>query len=171
MNALLKRRGSACALAILLALTGCDLFTSSQARIARAQQEMSQGDFRAAAIDLRNVLKKRPTDAETRMMLATLLLKLGDADTAQRELARAVHDGADPSRSAHLTAEIQLRLGQHSELVKQIDDGKLSLVEPERSTRGYALSGLGKPVEAADAFDMPQVAPGALRPRLDSPRR
>ena len=56
---------------------------------------------------------------------------------------------ARPSR-----LQIQLRLGQHAELVKQIDDGKLSLVEPARSTfRGYALSGLGKPVEAADAFE------------------
>ena len=75
-------------------------------------------------------------------------------DAAQSELERAVHDGTDPARSAPVAAEIQLRLGQPAELVKLIDDGKLSLVEPARSTfRGHALSGLGKPAEAADAFE------------------
>ena len=89
---------------------------SSQARVERAQHEMSQGDFRAAAIDLRNVLKKRPADPEVRMMLATLLLKLGDTRAAQSELERAVRDGIDPARSAPVAAEIQLRLGQPAEL-------------------------------------------------------
>ncbi len=162
MNVSLRRSFSACGLSVLLALAGCDLFMSSQARVERAQHEMSQGDFRAAAIDLRNVLKKRPADPQVRMMLATLLLKLGDTRAAQSELERAVRDGIDPARSAPVAAEIQLRLGQPAELVKLIDDGKLALVEPTRSTfRGRALSALGKPAEAAVAFEQAlQAEPG-----------
>ncbi len=154
MNAPYKRPLLIFVLGALVALAGCDLLMSSEARLERAQKEMSQGNFNAAAIDLRNVLKKQPANTQARMMLVNLLLKLGDAQTAQQELQRAIHDGADPARSAQVTAEIYLRLGQAAELLKLIDDGQLALEEPARSiARGHALSALGKPVEAAAAFD------------------
>jgi len=168
MNISFKHLVSVCALCGLLALAGCDLLMSTEAHVERARSEMSQGNFRAAAIDLRNALKKSSTNTEARLMLATLLLRLGDARSAQVEIERATRDGLDPARGAPLMAETRLWLGQAAELLKLIDEGGLSLDEPGRSTfRGRALSALGRHVEAAAAFEQAlQAKPGDVSAQI-----
>src|SRR5215510_13172848 len=162
MNNSVKHVLAAGVLCGLLVLTGCDLLMSADAHVERARSEMAQGNFRVAAIDLRNALKKSSTNTEARLMLATLLLKQGDAQSAQIELERAARDGLDPARSAPLVAETRLRLGQDAELLKLIDEGRLKLREPARSTfRGRALGALGRQEEAAAAFQQAlQAKPG-----------
>lgn len=137
-----------------LALTGCDLFVSTEERIARAEDRIAQGDQRAALIDLRNALEKEPSNHRARLLLAEVSLALGDAEGAMREYARALADGASPEEAAEIGAKVHVALGRHEELLKKLQAREVSLDEPQRSAyEGYALLGLQRASDAADAFE------------------
>src|SRR4030095_1765038 len=105
---------------VLIAVAGCDTFMSTKARAERARQELAQGNFGAAAIDLRNVLKEEPGDIAARLMLVSLLLKTGDVATAEVELDRAVQKSTD-ARIGPLRADILLMSRRASKLLKSLD--------------------------------------------------
>ena len=138
----------------LIPVAGCDIFTSTKVRTERARQELAQGNFSAAAIDLRNVLKKKPEDTEARLMLVSLLLKTGDVQTAEVELDRTVQNGVDAAQVAPLRADILLLSGRALELLKHLENGSLALAEPARSVmRGRALNSLRRPEDASAEFE------------------
>jgi len=142
-----------------LVLSGCDVFISADGRVERARGELAKGDYQAAVIDLKNALESEPEHVQARLLLAQASLRVGDVKDAEKELRRAREAGAKPAEVAELSAETQLALGQGRELLAQIDSNQLALVEPLRSIyRGEALLLLGKPDDAAAAFDAAQRA-------------
>ena len=42
------------------AMAGCDMFTSTETRIERAETQIAAREYRAAVIELRNALQKEP---------------------------------------------------------------------------------------------------------------
>jgi len=54
-----------------------------------AAEYMSQGKYRAAAIEYKNILQEKPDDLQARRALGKLYLKFGDAKAAEKELGRA----------------------------------------------------------------------------------
>ena len=82
--------------AISLSLAACGLATSNEERMADARTSMDDGEYRAAIIQLRNVLVEDPDHLEARLALATVMLGLNDIPTAQKELDRAIELGGAP---------------------------------------------------------------------------
>jgi putative PEP-CTERM system TPR-repeat lipoprotein len=146
--------GLAFSLLSLVALSACDVFISADGRIERARAEIAKGDYQAAVIDLKNALESEPNRPQARLLLAQASLQLGDVRDAEKELRRAREAGAKPEEVAELTAETQLALGQGGELLAQIDSKQIVLGEPLLSIyRGEALLAMGKPEDAAVAFE------------------
>ena len=91
--------------------------------------------------------------------------------SAEKELRRAREAGARPAEVAELTAETQLALGQGAELLAQIDSKQVALGEPMLSIyRGEALLSMGKPDDAAAAFEAAQRAGSAAATGVDRAR-
>ena len=157
--------GLAFSLLCLVALSACDIFISADGRIERARAEIAKGDYQAAVIDLKNALESEPNHPQARLLLAQASLQLGDVRDAEKELRRAREAGAKPEEVAELTAETQLALGQGGELLAQIDSKQIVLGEPLLSIyRGEALLAMGKPDDAAVAFEAAQrVDPNRMR--------
>lgn len=151
LRASLQNRAATFAALCCLALAGCGLGTSNETRISRAESLMAAADYRAALIELKNVVQAEPENVRARLMLARTSLQLGDPDAADKELRRALAGGAKPADAGRLIADVRLELGQYTELLAQIDSGELGLVEPQRSAyRGQALLG-SKQIDAAVA--------------------
>ena len=132
-----------------LGLGGCDFFTSTETRIARADSMMAAANYRAALIELKNIVQSDPENVQARLKLARVSLQLGDAISAEKEMRRALELGAKPADAGNLIADIRIELGQYRELLTQIDSGQLALAEPQLSTyRGQALLGT-KQIDAA----------------------
>lgn len=63
--------------AVALLLGGCGLFTTPQQVRARIDRNLAAHDYRAAAVDLENLLSKQPNDSTLHMKLALALLHTG----------------------------------------------------------------------------------------------
>lgn len=147
------RRAAIVALACLTA-AGCDMFTSTDTRLARAEKRMSASDYSGAYIEIKNVLQKEPGNARAQLDMARIMLQLSDVAAADKALKQALALGVGPSEAAQLAARIQLAKGKGADLLADIDAGKLALPEPSRSIyRGEALLSLSRPDEASVAFE------------------
>src|SRR2546428_4529494 len=69
---------------------------SPQALVASAKNYMSKGDYKAAAIQLKNALQQTPNDAEARYLLGTALERSRDLIDAESELRKAMALGYPP---------------------------------------------------------------------------
>lgn len=151
---------TACAL-----VAGCDLFVSPQQRVERAAALIQKGDYEAAAIELRNALRKEPDNARGRLLLARTELWAGDPAAAGENLERAVAAGAKPAETARLNAEIRKALGQYQALATYAARPTPGLQEYERLMfLGYAQLGLSKVDAALASFDAAVRAAGTGLP-------
>src|SRR5687768_17231030 len=75
---------------VCLAAGGCDTFTSTETRLARAEKHIAVLDYRGALIELKNVLQKEPDNARAHLDLALVVLRLGNPSQAEQELKRAL---------------------------------------------------------------------------------
>ena len=76
------------AVVLTIVLIGCDR-TAPDALVARADQALTNQDYRAALLDLKAVLQEDPRHARARWLLAEVYLELGDGQSAEKELRRA----------------------------------------------------------------------------------
>jgi putative PEP-CTERM system TPR-repeat lipoprotein len=106
-------RGALAAGAALLAasvglVSGCTV--GGEKLLARAEQSIETGHYRAAMIDLQNYLAKAPDDARARARLALVLAELGDIDRAAVEARRAAQLGA--SRELTIVPDCRVLIGR-----------------------------------------------------------
>lgn len=125
------------------------------ALLQRAQSSMEAGDYRAAAIDLKNLLRAEPDNAQARLALGELMIRGGDARGGVRELRQARELGA-------VSADLELWLARGLMSVGELEQ-VLSDTAPEAVTdpakkrelfqiRGDALLGLQRHAEARAEF-------------------
>ncbi|WP_279245279.1 XrtA/PEP-CTERM system TPR-repeat protein PrsT [Candidatus Litorirhabdus singularis] len=95
----------------ILLLSACGGATSEAEYLARAQSSTEQGEYNAAIIDLKNILKENPTHAEARYLLGESYIAVGDSLAAEKELLQAQTLGisADKVTPALSTAQLQSR--------------------------------------------------------------
>jgi putative PEP-CTERM system TPR-repeat lipoprotein len=155
-------------LAACVVLAGCDLLTSPETRVERAEAMLDAGEYRKAVFELRKALEDAPDLARARLLLAEAEFGSGEVTAADADLDRALAAGIAPADAAVLKARIQLVLGREQVLLTQIDAGELVLPEPDRSLfRGRALLGMGRPAEAMTAFEEARGhAPGTTEVRI-----
>ena len=84
-------------LLVLAMAGGCDGSSTPAAGDWRTNVERyrAQGDYKAAAIEVKNALKKAPKDPELRLLLGELQGKEQDFGGAEKELKRALSLGAE----------------------------------------------------------------------------
>ena len=129
--------------AISLSLAACGLATSNEERMAAARTSMADGEYRAAIIQLRNVLVEDPDHLEARLALSTVMLGLNDIPTAQKELERAIELGGAAADIERLHLNILAAKGEFTELLDALSRTEPSLPPAEiLDLRGQALLGL-----------------------------
>src|SRR5438034_2486411 len=145
-----------------LLLVGCGS-DRPEALLASAKGYLSNDDPKAAAIQLRNALQKKPNLAEARFLLGKTLLENGDIAGAEKELRTALELGYPADEVLPQLANVMLRQGQFKKLTDELDrsamtspDGKAAL----QTALGRAELALGHKDEAAAAF----VAANAAKP-------
>ncbi len=80
---------------VLLFVTACQ--PSAEERFASAKQFFDANDYRAASIEVRNVLRNEPDNAEARLLHAKASYQLAEFATAQSEVERALSLGLTDS--------------------------------------------------------------------------
>jgi putative PEP-CTERM system TPR-repeat lipoprotein len=141
------------ALTVLLFCAGCDRFISVESRVQRAQAAADQGDYRTAAVELMNALKKEPGNGPARLLFAETVLWMGDAAGAERELAR-LPASVDAAKRAELAVRVDLALQRPEQAVQKLADPQTPVRRAKREYyRGLALMQLGRAGEAQRDFE------------------
>lgn len=124
------------------ALGGCDAWMSADKRVERARAIMEQGDYRAAMTDIKTALEREPGHAEGRVLLAEASAWLGDFETADKEVERALQAGASTERVREVRYQTLLELQRPDDLQKLLQqDASLA---PERKLLYEARIALAK---------------------------
>jgi len=69
--------------------------------VTKAKQHMAEKRFNAAVIELKNAVSKNPNNTEARILLGELYLKRGQGQAAEKELGKAIAQGATDLSTAH----------------------------------------------------------------------
>jgi putative PEP-CTERM system TPR-repeat lipoprotein len=121
-------------------------------KIARAEKRFEAGDQRAALIELQNVVRSDSSNVRARLLLAKISLHIGDVEAARKEIDQALAAGAGSTQTAELLAQIMLEQGQSTELLSDIQSGKIELEAPKRALyRGLAMLVSGQLDTASEA--------------------
>jgi putative PEP-CTERM system TPR-repeat lipoprotein len=89
------RRATLRAWPVAAALLVAACSPSSEELYQRAEQALAAGKYRAAMIDLQNLVQKEPDNARARAALGLVLLEMGDVDGAAVEVGKARTASAD----------------------------------------------------------------------------
>ena len=145
-----SRRIAALALAASLALCACRS-ADTLALIAEARQHRDRGDFRAAVIQLKNVLQQDNGQRDARQLLGEIYLEQGDAASAEKELRRALAM-TSKGEADHLRALVGRAMLMQAQFDKLLSDPELSGPFADSAEaaalRGDALLGLRQPDKA-----------------------
>jgi len=141
--------------------------------LSSAKTALKRGDLRAAQIELRNVLRNDPQNAEAHYWFGRVAMELGDPVAAERSAVAARDRGYDPTQAVALQAQAMLAQNKFDVLIETLKpDGKNpSLDASILVSRGYAQIGLKRPDDAQKSFAEAQlVAPSAVEPLLADAR-
>jgi len=145
------------AIAGLLAMTlvGCGQETP-EVLVDSAKAFSAKGDYKAATIQLRNVLQKQPQNAEARYLLGQAMNEEMDYVTAEKELRKALEYGYARDGVYPALAHAMLGQGKGKEVVAEFN--AKTLADPDalaslKSDLGFAYLELGRRDEARVAFD------------------
>ena len=134
--------------------------THGQLDVARAA--MSRGDFRAAELVLRSLVRNNPSNVEGHFRLGTVQLALGDPVAAERELLLAKSGGWNDQQIAPLLARAYLDQGRFSDVLREfpVKEMQSDKAGPLLATRALAQLGLKQVDQAATTIDEAErVAP------------
>ncbi len=167
-NKFLRRRCYAVLAAVLVTASGCDLFVSVEAHVARGEKAAAESNFGLAAVEYRNALHSKPDYLAARLKLVDVLLRAGDVTGAAVELEPALQSASTSGEAQDLSARLQLARGEGKGLLEALDSGRTNLSGARKPLRrGQALLSMGRVDEAAAAFaDVLKIEPGSEEGRI-----
>jgi putative PEP-CTERM system TPR-repeat lipoprotein len=133
-------------------------FGSSSGSVAKAREHMNKNEWRAATIELKNVLQSDPNNVEARIMLGDAYLKTYNGPAAEKEFKAARQRGAK-------NADILLRLAKSYEYQRKydlilnellVDAVPKAEISDAYVVRGNAYLGLKKIDDAVSAYQKAQ---------------
>lgn len=142
-------------LGLFLVTSACGLAMSNEERLDRAAQAMADGDFRAAIIDAKDVLRDEPDNVRGRLLLARASIGVSDAASAEKEFRRALGLGTGLGEIATQFAQSLLAQGKFAAVIDEIPlDAANSEGELQELSRlhGDAHLGLGQPEQARISY-------------------
>lgn len=154
------------AVAALVALGGCDRFTSIDTRVSRANTSFQTGNYQAALIEVRKALKSDPHNLEAQLLLVDVLEASGEIHAALVQLDQAESAGASVQDVGIRKLKLLVSLGDRDQLRKALDEAHdLSRANREAFT-GRLLLLENKPAEAQASFDAALAADPTLTDAL-----
>ena len=143
-------------LSFVLALAGCADNLTAPEHIARAKEFNEKQEYKAAEIELKNALKKAPSNPEARFMLGELYATTGNGPGAEKELDKARELGVSNVALLKSYARALMLQRKYRKLLDEII-GFDSLPEADQMLlhvyRGDALLNTGLPKEAVTEYD------------------
>jgi putative PEP-CTERM system TPR-repeat lipoprotein len=146
----LRAVGIAGIVLVISIIQGCDLSSDPNAFLAKAHEYRKQADYRAAIIELKNVLQKAPDHAEARYLLGLSYNDSGDFRSAEDHLRRALELGYEPAKVAGPLGKSLIMTGQAQRVLTEIkleenvnDETAVAVL----TVRGLALVELGRASE------------------------
>ncbi len=133
----------------------------------RAQRHVSDQNFKAAAVELKNALDQDPGHLPSLVLMGKSLVKIGDILTAEKYLQSAMKRGARDEQLITLMGSIYLAQEKYQQVLDEIKSGGRSTsVETQILVlRGHAYLDLGKYEQAADSFrSAERLLPGESSP-------
>jgi putative PEP-CTERM system TPR-repeat lipoprotein len=121
-----------------------------------AQKYLDEGEPAAALIEVKNALQASPNDAQARVLLAKIYLRMGDPVNAESALLRARELGASGDDLDLMLAYARLSKGAFQDVLTQTENQTGTVSGTQRdlvSARGDALLALEKFDEAEEAYD------------------
>ncbi|WP_455209079.1 XrtA/PEP-CTERM system TPR-repeat protein PrsT, partial [Kaarinaea lacus] len=85
-------------LLVALLIVGCDSKQDIATHMQKAQSLQAEGKYRAAIIELKNVLQQDANHQEARYLLGTIYVAMGDGLSAEKHLNKALSLGVAPER-------------------------------------------------------------------------
>jgi putative PEP-CTERM system TPR-repeat lipoprotein len=144
---------------LLGGVAGCSKTPDTQALLSEAKAYQKKGESKAAIIQLKNAIQQNPEDRDARLLLGQIYSQTGDAQSAEKELRKALSLGASP---AEVLPTLGRSLLQQRQFQKVLDEVKLADgAKPDAdllSVRGTAYLGLGKIKEAKESFALALAA-------------
>jgi putative PEP-CTERM system TPR-repeat lipoprotein len=132
---------------------------SPAALVASAQDFIKKQDYKSAEIQLKSALQKDPSQSEGRYLLGTVMVRIGDYASAEKEFRKALEYKYSPdivypqlARAVFRQGNVDLirkGVGEFRE-VKLSDAGAQAALKSEI---GYAYAALGQVKDARAAFD------------------
>ena len=149
-------------------LTGCDMFVSTDTRLERAQKQLDQGNYRAAMSDVKTALQSEPENAKARLLLAEVSLQIGDRESADKELERALAAGATAEQASAVRYELLLSEARTEELAALLEKDTFTPPARKALLTAKLQSAAGKAEEAEQTLKGAlQQAPGDADIQLD----
>ena len=115
---------------VVLVAAGCA--GDNGQRVARAATQYEAGEYRAAAIELQNVLSADPDNIEASLLLGRVWLALGDVEAARSRLQSARELGASVEAHGLVLADALVAAGQLEQARAELDR-----VPPADRTAGW----------------------------------
>ncbi|MES2740015.1 MAG: XrtA/PEP-CTERM system TPR-repeat protein PrsT [Pseudomonadota bacterium] len=141
--------------ALLVGLAGCAGAPDPASLLSDAEHYRQKGQFKAAIIQLKNVLQTQPEHIQARTKLGELYIEAGDLPSAEKELRRALALGAAPARILPALGRAMLMQGQADKVLAEI---RLDRASPEQmdvvAVRAEAFLALGDTAQAKQLFEL-----------------
>jgi putative PEP-CTERM system TPR-repeat lipoprotein len=122
---------------------------------ARADESLAAGEYRAALIDLRNLIRHEPQNPSHRFRYAQALSGLGDFAGTAAELRKAREFGAPDAELVPLLVDALVASGQFAEALREVEHFAAAGGYAGSLARGHgqALLGLGRTAEAKEHLE------------------
>ena len=165
--------GAFVALACPAAYAPATYAKDSTAYVKEAEQNIAQGNLKAAEIQLRNAVRDAPQDPVLRARLGEVYLQLGDAVSAEREGRAARERNGKEADYLPVLADALLRQEKFADLMELIQAGDRDpvLESKVRTALGTAAAGLRDGAKAATLLEEAiKLDPSAARPKIQLAR-
>ena len=144
-------------------LVACDRSINVDEVIDRAAVLYESGAHRASVIELKNAVREDPANARARQLLGENYIELGDANSAEKELRRALDLGVDAAVLAVPLARVMLLQGRYEDAL----DAAEAAAAPAGSARAAVLVVRGRAYGSLADLD---AAEAAFRAALNEDR-
>ena len=118
-----QNRSTVILVLVALLVSACGLGMDTQARLDRGQKALTDGEYRAAVIDAKNILLEEPNNTDARLLLGRASVEIGDGISAEKELRKAVELGTDFSVVIVDLGRAMLLQNKFEDVVAEIDPG------------------------------------------------
>ena len=146
---------------------------NSTAYIKEAEQNIAQGNLKAAEIQLRNAVRDAPQDPVLRARLGEVYLQLGDAVSAEREGRAARERNGKEADYLPVLADALLRQEKFANLMELVQPGDRDpvLESKVRTALDTAAAGLRDGAKAETLLEEAiKLDPSAARPKIQLAR-